>query len=102
MPFELKNAPRIFQRRMDNAFRHLNSCLVVYVDDILLSSNTFKERRKHLNLFIETTIKEGTCLSENKAVIEKEKIKFLGFKVGINKIVYNLMSQEKSISILMS
>ena len=24
MPFGLKNAPRIFQRRMDNAFKHLN------------------------------------------------------------------------------
>ena len=48
----------------------------------MLSSNTLKEHRKHLNLFIETTIKEGSCLGENKAVIEKEKIKYLGFKVG--------------------
>jgi len=45
MSFGLKNAPRIFQRRMDNAFKHLNSFLVVYVDDILISSATLEEHR---------------------------------------------------------
>lgn len=39
MPFGLKNALRIFQRRIDNAFK-LNSFLVVYVDDILISSKS--------------------------------------------------------------
>jgi len=28
MRFGLKNAPRIFQRRIDDAFKHLNSFLV--------------------------------------------------------------------------
>ena len=40
--FGLKNASRIFQRRMDNAFKHLNSSLVVYVDGILISSQTLE------------------------------------------------------------
>ena len=71
---------------MDNAFKHLNNFLVVYVDDILISYNTLEEHRKHLNIFIETTIKEGICLSEKKAVFEKDKIEFLGFQVGINGI----------------
>ena len=73
MPFGLKNAPRIFQRRMDYAFKHLNSFLVVYVDDILISSDTLEEHREHLNMFLETAVKEGICLSEEKAVIEREK-----------------------------
>jgi len=72
VPLGLKNVPRIFQRRVDNTFKHLNSFLVVYVDDILISSNTL-DYRKHLNLFIETAIKEGICLNEKKVVIEKEK-----------------------------
>jgi len=70
MPFGLKNAPQIFQRRMDNAFKYLNSLLVVYVDDILISSKTLKEHREHLKTFVETTIKERICLSEKKATIE--------------------------------
>jgi len=71
---------------MDNAFKHLNSFLIVYVDDILISSDTFEEHRNHLNTFLEIAIKEDICLSEKKAVIEKEKIEFLGFEVGINGI----------------
>ena len=86
MPFGLKNAPRIFQRRMDNAFKHLNSFLVVYVDYILISSQTLKEHREHLKIFAETAIKEGICLSEKKANIEQEKIEFLGFELGSNGI----------------
>ena len=35
MPFDLKNAPQIFQRRMDNIFKDLNHCCLVYIDDIL-------------------------------------------------------------------
>ena len=66
MSFGPKNAPRIFQRRMDNAFKHLNSFLVIYVDDILISSTTIKEHREHLQLFAETAIKEGFCLSKEK------------------------------------
>ena len=86
MPFGLKNVRRIFQRRMDDVFKYLNSFLVVYVDDILISSDTLQEHRVHLNTFLKTVIKEGICLSEKKAVIEKEKIEFLGFEVDANVI----------------
>ena len=66
---------------------HLNTStlfLVVYVDDILISSQTLEEHREHLSIFAETAIKEGICLSEKKATIEKEKIEFLGFELGSN------------------
>ena len=67
MPFGLKNAPKIFQRRMDDSFKHLNSFLVVYVDDILINSDTLDEHRVHLNTFLETAIKEDICRSEKKS-----------------------------------
>jgi len=35
MPFDFKNAPQIFQRRMDNIFKGFNHYCLVYVDDIL-------------------------------------------------------------------
>jgi len=69
---KLKNVPRIFQSRMDNDFKHLNDFLVC-VDDILLSSNTLNEHRKHLNVFIEATIKEGiSTLVKGKLLLKKE------------------------------
>jgi len=86
MPFGLKNAPRIFQRRMDNAFKHLNSFLFFYVDDILISSQTLEEHHEHLKIFAETAIKEGICLSEKKTTIEQERIEFVGFELGLNGI----------------
>mgnify|MGYP001148411895 CR=1 FL=1 len=73
MPFGLKNTPKIFQRRMDDAFKHLNSFLVVKVDDILISSKTIEEHREHLKKFAETAIREGICLNEKKANTEQEK-----------------------------
>ena len=44
MPFGLKNAPRIFQRMMDNIFGKY-SFVLVYIDDILYSSRTHKAFR---------------------------------------------------------
>jgi len=71
---------------MDNAFKHLSSFLVVYVDDILISSQTLEEHCEHLKIFAETAIKEEICLNEKKATIEQEKIEFLGFELGSNGI----------------
>lgn len=36
MPFELKTAPLIFQRKMDNIFRNYKNFIIVYVDEILV------------------------------------------------------------------
>jgi len=42
MPFGLKNAPQIFQRKMDNIFKDLNHCFLAYIDDILVFSKTIE------------------------------------------------------------
>jgi len=62
MPFELKNATSNISKTMDNAFKHLNSFLVVYIYDMLVTSKTLEEHRDHLKIFVETAIKEGICL----------------------------------------
>ena len=38
LPFGLKNAPQIFQRKMDNILKDYDF-IHVYVDDMLISSN---------------------------------------------------------------
>jgi len=50
MAFGLENAPRIFQRRIDNAFKHLNSFTIVYVNDILVNSKSLEEHREYLKV----------------------------------------------------
>ena len=45
MPSCLKNAPQIFQRRIDNIFKDLNHCCLVYSDDILVFSKTIEQHK---------------------------------------------------------
>ena len=45
MSFGLKNAPQIFQRRMDNIFKDLNCCCLVYIDDILVFFKTIEQHK---------------------------------------------------------
>jgi len=71
---------------MDNPFKHLNSFLVVYVDDILISSQNLEEHWEHLTTFVETAENEGICVSEKKATIEQEKVELLGFELVTNGI----------------
>ena len=52
MSFGLKNAPHIFQRKMDKIFSNYSSFIIVYIDDMLICSDNEKYHEKHLNIFI--------------------------------------------------
>ncbi|GFH28893.1 reverse-transcriptase [Haematococcus lacustris] len=52
--FGLTNAPATFQRAMNNVFRPLiNKSVLVYIDDILVMSNTAEEHVQHLREVLE-------------------------------------------------
>ena len=49
MPFGMTNAPATFQRAMNNMLNaHLDSFVVVYLDDVLIFSKTIEDHFKHL------------------------------------------------------
>ena len=52
MPFGLKNAPQIFQIKIDKIFFEYSTFLIVYIDDILVCSENEKDHEKHLDVFI--------------------------------------------------
>ena len=52
MPFRLKNAPQVFQRKMDKIFYDYSAFIIVYIDDMLIYSNNEKDHEKYLNTFI--------------------------------------------------
>lgn len=80
MPFGLKNAPQIFQRKMDSIFKDYDF-IFVYVDDVLILSDNIESHLKHLDIFIELCIKNGLALSEKKTKLIQEQIEFLGMKI---------------------
>ena len=48
MPFGLKNAPSEFQNIMNEIFNPFSSFAVVYIDDVLIFSESLNQHRKHL------------------------------------------------------
>ena len=48
MPFGLENAPSEFHKRMDENFKPCIKFVVVYIDDILFFSQTWKYHLAHI------------------------------------------------------
>ncbi|MBW0576578.1 hypothetical protein O181_116293 [Austropuccinia psidii MF-1] len=62
MPFGIKNAPAHFQRMMNTIFQEeiLEGCMVIYIDDIIIYSETWEDHVKYIDralTTIETTSK---------------------------------------------
>jgi len=86
MPFGLKNAPSIFQRKMDNIFRNYKQFVCVYIDDILVHSKHKQEHISHLKLVLNELLKNGIVISVKKAQFFRNNIEFLGVEIGNGKI----------------
>nr|ABA99372.1 retrotransposon protein, putative, Ty3-gypsy subclass [Oryza sativa Japonica Group] len=86
MPLGLKNAPALFQRKMQNIFNDNQEFVLVYIDDLLIFSKTYKDHIAHLELFFRKVEQNGLILSKKKMEIYKEKVNFLGHEIGEGKI----------------
>ena len=74
MPFGLKNAPQIFQIKLDKIFSDYSTFIIVYIDDILVCSKNEKDHEKHLNTFITLCKEHGIVFSDKKIDIKKQEI----------------------------
>ncbi|GJU77457.1 Orf y [Tanacetum coccineum] len=82
MPFGLKNAPAVFQRKMDKCFKGTESFIAVYIDDILVFSKNEKEHAKHLEKMLKICEDNGLVLSPTKMKIEVSTVVFWGGVIG--------------------
>lgn len=87
LPFGLKQAPGIFQRKMDDALELKNitdkskQFVSLYVDDIIVYSNTRQEHDNHLLQTLLRCKKNGIVLSTKKTQLYLNKINFLGLEI---------------------
>ena len=80
MPMGLRNAPSVFQRLMDNIFRHMpSSSLVIYLDDILVHAKESASHLKQLEEVFSTLRKNGLKLKPSKTVLATDEANFCGF-----------------------
>ena len=87
MPVGLKNAPQIFQRRMDNIFKDLNHCYLVYIDDILVFSKTIEHHKENVLAVTQRYIDHGIILGKNKCIYAEQEIEFLGLEIKAGQII---------------
>jgi hypothetical protein len=79
MPFGLMNAPATFQRMMNNAFAGLTwHCCLVYLDDIIIYSNTFEDHLRDLALVFQRVDEHGLRMKPSKCFIACDKVQYLG------------------------
>ena len=80
-PFGLKNAGQDFQRMMDAILGDLPFCYV-YLDDILVFSNSPEEHMTHLRQIFDLLAENGLVVNRAKCVLGVKELDFLGFHVN--------------------
>ena len=79
-PFGLKNAGQDFQRLMDEILGDLPR-VFVYIDDILVASETPEQHLEDLKQVFQILSENGLVVNRAKCVLGKSSIEFLGYNV---------------------
>lgn len=78
MPFGLKNAPSEFQKIMNDIFNPHSQFTIVYIDDVLIFSNSIIQHWTHLEQFFNIVKHNGLVLSAKKISLFQTRVRFLG------------------------
>lgn len=87
MPFGLCNAPPTFQRAMNEVFHDMiGHSVFIYLDDITIFTDTFKEHMKVLEEVLKRLRDYGLFVKPKKCTFAAPEIKLLGHIIGRNGI----------------
>ncbi|CAA0831261.1 Uncharacterized mitochondrial protein AtMg00860, partial [Striga hermonthica] len=94
MPFKLSNAPTVFMDLMNRVFHpFLDQFVIVFIDDILVSSRDIDQQNEHLRIVLETLRREKLYAKFLKCEFWLDRVAFLshivtarGIEVDLGKI----------------
>lgn len=82
MPFGVTNGPPTFQQLMHTILAPLlRHCVLVFFDDILIFSKTYKEHLEHVALVLETLRKHQLYAKLSKCTFAQSKVEYLGYVI---------------------
>ena len=85
MPFGLTNAPTAFQHLMNNVFSDLlDICILIYLDDILIYSNTLEEHHRHIREVLLQLRDNKLYARGNKCSFHEDTVEYLSFILSPN------------------
>ncbi|GKV49230.1 hypothetical protein SLEP1_g55993 [Rubroshorea leprosula] len=87
MPFGLTNAPATFCTLMNKVVHpFLDKFVVVYLDDIVVYSETLEEHVQHLRQVFQVLRENELYVKQEKCFFAQQEVMFLGHRVGHGKI----------------
>ena len=98
MPFGLISAPAAFQCLMNNVFSDLlDICILVYLDDILIYSDTLEEHRHHVREVLLWLWNNKLYAHGDKCSFHDDTVEYLDFILSLNDL---LMDPSKVSTVL--
>jgi hypothetical protein len=93
MYFSLTNSPATFQTMMNEIFQDLitKGVLSMYLDDILIFTNSLEEHRRITGLVLDRMHKHKLYLWPEKCEFEEVRIEYLGVIISHNKVEMDLV-----------
>ena len=87
MPFRFTNALEDFQHFIiDVLHPFLDAFCIVYLDDILIYSETIEEHQAHVKKVLEALSKVGLHLKLEKCEFHKTKVQYLGLIISADSV----------------
>ena len=87
MPFGLTNALALFQRMINTVLReYLDIFVIVYLDDILIFSDSLEEHKDHVHKVLQTLQDAKLLVEPTKSHFHVQEVEFLGHIITLNEI----------------
>ena len=85
MPFGLTNAPTAFQCFMNDIFGNLlNVCMLVYLDNILIYSDSEEEHIRHVHKVLHCLRQHNLYARADKCFFHVQTFEYLGYILSLS------------------